>query len=124
LIRWCGSAEFFADFGSDEIEEEDEIEKALNKRWCEVHMREDPEVVAAEKKYCCKGHSPGPPKQHKESAAGGEEKDGKDKEELWIVTADSADYDDYGEQEQIKRDCDEAGKGKKVRLYRWRTFRA
>jgi len=66
------SAQLFANFCTNEVEEEDEIEKALNKRGCEVHLGKEPKIVGAEKKYCRESHGPCPAEEHEQSPAGSE----------------------------------------------------
>jgi hypothetical protein len=105
------SAKFFADFSTDEVEEEDEIEKALKEGAYKTQFGEEPEVVATEKNHGSERHRPGPTKAHEQSARRCEEEDGEDEEELRIMSADSADDDDDGEQKQIERDRDETRKG-------------
>jgi len=101
------SAEFFANFSADQVEEKDEIEKTLDEGGREVEVREEPEVVATEENYSCQSHCPGPAKEHEQSAGGCEEEDGEDEEEPGIVSADRADDDDDREQKEIERERDE-----------------
>jgi hypothetical protein len=121
-LKGSESAELFANFGANQIKEEDEIEKALDDRRREVKVREEPEVVGAEKKHCRESHGPCPAKEHDQTAAGCEEEDREDQEELWIVSAHGADDEDNGEQKQIERDGGETWKGEEFAPGRRRAF--
>ena len=73
-------------------------------------LRENPEVVTAQKQYCGQSHGPCPAEEHEQAAAGCEEENRQEQKELGVVSADSADHNHYGEKKQVERDGDETRK--------------
>src|SRR5580698_850389 len=119
----CGSssAEFFADLGTDQIKEEDQVEQTLDKRGCLMLRREDPQVIDHQKKDRGEGQRPGPAEKHEQARACGDESGGEDKEDRRIVaSADHSEDDDTGQGEEIKADGGQAWEREQVAAGRLR----
>src|SRR5208337_4442098 len=112
-------SQFGSHLGADQVEEEDEVEQALDKDGGIVQGRKDPQIVDDDQKDCAKSHGPGPAEEHQQARGGGDEAGGYDEKERRVnVAGNHSEDNDAGEQQQVKADGGEAGEREKAAA-RW-----
>src|SRR5271157_973897 len=117
----CGTtlAQLRSHLGADQVEEENEVEQALDEDGRIVQGRKDPQIVDDDQEDRAKSHGPGPAEEHQQASGSGDEAGGNDEKERRVnVAGNHSEDNDAGEQQQVKADGGEAGEWEKAAA-RW-----